>query len=177
MARVTGNSARVIGGHNLRKHLRLGAVSFVTTGTYDSRIQLWGSNRCGVLGVVGQRSVASLTRNHHVFAQFFLVYDFGVATLADLMSGKRDRLSRDLGDRISAIVTVLSETSGDDSGANEYKCRRGDDHDCGQPNEVFDVLDHSRLLARQSLVTHDVHDIFLYMVFRPENDDLCHRTL
>src|SRR6266568_1753836 len=142
MARVAGDSARMIGRHDLGKRLRLGAVGLVTTGTHHSRIKLGGSNRCRILGVVGERSMASLAWNHDVLTQLFLVYDLSVATLADLVSRKRNWTSRDLGDGISAIVAVLSEAAGDHSGANKDKSDHRNGYDQRQPNEMFYVLKH-----------------------------------
>ncbi len=142
MARVTGDSTRMIGCHDLWKRVRLGAIGLVATGTYHSRIKLGGSNRCRILGVVGKCSMASLTRNHGVLTQLFLVYDLGVATLADLVSSKSNRTSRDLGDGICAIVAVLPEAAGDHSGANKDESHRRNGHDQRQTNEMFYVLKH-----------------------------------
>src|SRR5260370_5227089 len=139
MARVAGDSARMIGSHDLWKRLRLGAVGLVTTGTHHSRIKLGGSNRCRILGVVGECSMASLTRNHDVLTQLFLVYDLSVAPLADLVSRKSNRTSRGLGDGISAIVAVLSEAVWDHSAANKDKSDHRNGYDHPQHNERFDV--------------------------------------
>ena len=101
MASVTGESVRLIGGHDLRKCVQFGAVGFVTAGAYHSHIQLGGRNRCRILGVKCHGSVASLARNHQVLPKLFLIYDIGVAPLADLMSRKGNRASSDLPNGIS----------------------------------------------------------------------------
>ena len=132
----------MIGRGDLWKCLRLGTVGLVTTGTHQCRIKLRRSNRCRILGVVGKCSMASLTRNHHMLTQFFLVYDLGVASLADLMSRKSNRTRRDLGDSVSAIVAVLSKATGDYSGANKDESDRRNGHDQRQPNEMFYVPKH-----------------------------------
>jgi hypothetical protein len=86
--------------------------------------------------------MAGLAWNHHVLAQLFLVYDLGVATLADLMSSKCNRTGRDLGDGISPIVAVPSKAGGNHSGANKNESDRRNAHDQRQPNEMFYVLKH-----------------------------------
>ncbi len=150
MAGVASDSPGMIGGHDLWKRFGLGAVGLVTTGTDDCGIQLGGSYRGRVLGVVGKRSMACLAWNYHVLAQLLLVYDFGMATLADLMSGKCHGTSRDLGDGISAIVAVLPEATGNHRGAKKDESDRRNGHDQHQPNEMFYVLEHSTLLFSPS---------------------------
>jgi hypothetical protein len=164
VARAAGDSAGVIGGHDLRKCLRLGAISFVTTGAYDHRIKLGRNHRCRILGVTGKWSVAGLTRNYNMLAQFFLIYDLSVASFADLVSGKRNRTSRNLSNGISSIVPVLAEAARNNGGANDDKRDRHNCHDKGQPNEMFDILKHARHLAEA--LSHETRDALPYVVFQ-----------
>lgn len=131
VARVAGDAARVIGGHDLRKRLRLGAIGFVTASAQHGCIKLGRSHRCRILGVTGERSVAGLARNYHVFTQLFLIYHVGVASLADLVPGKRNRASGNLGNGISSIVPILTEAARNNGGANDDQRYRCNCHDKG----------------------------------------------
>ena len=166
VARIASDPGGVIGGHDLRKRFRLGAVSLVTAGAHQRRIKLWRSHRCWIFRVAGKRSMAGLAGNYYVPAQLFLIDDVGVASLAGLVSGKRNRTCRNLGNGISAIVPILPEAARNDGGAKGDECNRSNCHDKSQPNEMFDVLKHARLLARLRSRAPEMPDAFLYVVFR-----------
>src|SRR5208282_2459521 len=102
--------SRVVGRGNLWKVLRLGTVGLVTARTHDGCIQLLRLHRTGVVHMLGQGPVASLASDDHMLAQFFLIHNIGMAGLAGVVAGKRNRPGRDLADRRASIVAILSET-------------------------------------------------------------------
>lgn len=97
--------------------------------------------------MLGQRSMASLARNDHMLALLFLICDVGVAGLANIVAGKGCRPGCDLRDRRAPVVAVLSKTARNDSSPQHDKRDQGDCHDCGQPDEVFCVLEQVRIPA------------------------------
>jgi len=147
MACIAGKSTGMAGRSDLREGLRFRAVAFVTAGAYHSRVELRRRNGCRIVSVLSKGSVAGLTRNHHVFAQLFLVDNVGVASLADLMSRVRNRTGCDVSHGISAIVAVLAEAVRSQDSPNQDKRNHCNCDDYSQPNEMFDVLEHVRLLA------------------------------
>jgi hypothetical protein len=102
--------------------------------------QLWLHRR--IVSVFALCSVAGFAGNVGVTAQFLLVYDVGVAALAGVMAGENWRAGSDLGDGVSAVVAILTETFGNDGGTqqDEY-CQENCDED-GEANEMFCVLEH-----------------------------------
>jgi hypothetical protein len=140
MAGVAGDPTRVIRCNYLRKALWLGAVGLVTSGTYDGGVQSFGLQRSGVVRVLGQSPVARLASDYHMFAKLFLVRDVGMASLADIVPGERNRPRRDLTDRRPSIVAVLPKTAGYHSGSQKQEDHQRYGDDGSQPNEVFDVF-------------------------------------
>lgn len=110
MAGVAGDPSGVVGRGNLREVSRLGTVGFMTAGTHDGCIQLFGLQRSGVVRVLGQSPVTSLASDYHMFAKLFLIRDVGMAGLADIVPGERNRPGRDLANRLPSIVSILPKT-------------------------------------------------------------------
>ena len=141
MASVAGYSSRVICSHNLGESLGLGAVGFVAAGTDDSGVQLrWGYRRW-VVRMLGQRSVAGLAGDHHMFALLLLFDDVGMASLANIVAGEGNRTSRRFRNRCSAVVTILAKTFRNNGNAQDQEYRQQYNDHRRQPNEMFYVLE------------------------------------
>lgn len=84
----------MVGGHNLRERLGFGAVCFVATGTDDSGVEFWRLDRCGVVGVPGERPMASLASDDNMLSFTLLFGHVRMTAFADRMSGMGDRTSR-----------------------------------------------------------------------------------
>jgi hypothetical protein len=147
MAGVAGDPSRVVRCNYLRKALWLGAVGLVTSGTHNGGIQLFGLQRSGVIRVLGQSPVASLASNHHMLTKLFLIHDVGMAGLADIVPGERNRPGRDLANRMPSIVAILPKTLRHHSGSQEQEDHQRYGDDGSQPNEVFDVFEQIRVPA------------------------------
>jgi len=115
--------------HHLGKALGLGAVGFVTTGAYDRRVELWRCNRCGIVSMTRQGSVAGLAGHDHMLALLLLIYDVGMAGLTGIVAGEGYRPGRCLGDRSPAIVPVLPKASRNDGGAEHDENTHRDCYD------------------------------------------------
>lgn len=144
MAGVASDASRVIGSHDLWKSLRLGAVGFVTTGTYDGGVQLGGSNGRRIVSVFRLGSMAGLARDDHMLAKLLLIDDIDVAVLANIMAGEGDGPACDLGDRSTAIVAVLPKAARDDGSTQDDERDQCNGHDDDEPDEVLCVLEHVR---------------------------------
>ena len=141
VAGITGNSTRVICGDDLGKGLWFGAVGFVTAGADDGGVEFRRFDGCRIVGVFCLGSMASLAGDHNMLAEFLLVDNVGVASLANVMSSVRDGTGRGLGDGIAAIVAILPKTVGYDRRAQEDEGNQRDrDHD-GKTNQVLGVLE------------------------------------
>ncbi len=147
MTGVAGKALGVVCGDDLRECFGLGAVGFVAAGADDRGVELRGLDGCGIVGVLGLRSVAGFARDDHVAALLFLVNDLGVAGLADLMAGVGDGASGDLGDGVAAVVSILTEAVRDDGGTKKDEGDQCGRHDNGEPDEVFNVLEQFGLSA------------------------------
>ena len=140
MAGVAGDPSGVIGRGNLREISRLGTVGFMTAGTHDGRVQLFGLHRSRVVRMLSQSPVASLASNHHMLAQFFLLQDVGMAGLAGIVPGKCNRPGCHLANRMPSIVAILPKTLRYYSGSQKQEDHQRYGDDASQPNEVFDVF-------------------------------------
>jgi len=169
MAGVAGDSAGVIRGRDLGESFRLGAVGLMAAGTDDGRVQLGRCNRCGIVGVLGEGSMASLAGDDHMLAQFLLIDDIGMTGLAGIVPGMGDRPSGNFGDRGSAVVPVLSKTGRDDGSAQHGKCQQRDNHDGSETDEVFRVFEQVRIPAPNfgRVLRSKLRNILGYCVFLP----------
>lgn len=100
--------------------------------------------------MTAQRAMARLTGDNHVLALLFLIYDVGMAALANVVAGKRDRPGRSLRNGSTAIVPVLSKAARNDSRAQNDESDYCYGYDDSKPDEVFDVLKQCRLSAPDS---------------------------
>lgn len=73
--------------------------------------------------------------------ELLLLDDVRVTTLANVMSGMRDRARRNLSNRIPAIVPVLTERLRYNCCAQQGKSDQGDRHHHSQPDQVLNVLE------------------------------------
>lgn len=147
MAGVASQTRGVFRRSDLGEGFRLGAVGFVATGAYEGGIQLRRFDRRRIVGVAGLRAVAGLAGHHDMFAKLFLIDNLGVACLANIVSGMRDRVCRDFFDGIGTVMAVLAKRAGHDRGAEDNESNQGDGHDCGEPDQVFDVFEQICILA------------------------------
>jgi hypothetical protein len=144
---VAGDALGVVCGDDLGEGFGLGAVGLVTASTDDGGVELRGLDRCGIVGMFGLGAVAGFTGDDDVAALLFLVNNVGVAGLADLVTGVGDGAGGDLGNGVTAVVSVLAKAVGDDGGAKKDEGDQGDRHDSGEPDEVFNVLEQFGLSA------------------------------
>ena len=91
------------------------------------------------------RPVASLASHDRMLAKFFLIHHVGVAGLAGVVPGKRNRPRRDLSDRRPSIVAVLPKTAWHHRRSQDHECHQRDCDHGGQPNQVFDILEQGRV--------------------------------
>ena len=99
----------MVRGGDLRKAFRLGGIRLVTADAQYGRVELRGLHR-RVIGMLRQWSVTRLAVDLRMPAALLLLQDIRVAAFAGLMAGEVHGPGSNLADRISAIVTVLSET-------------------------------------------------------------------
>ena len=98
----------------------------------------------------GQGAVASLTRDHHMLALFFLVDHIRMAPLAYIVAGKRNWPGRSLSDGGAAIVPVLPEAARNHCCAQGGEYSHRDRHDDSEPNQVFRVFEQWIVPSRES---------------------------
>ncbi len=116
MAGVAWEPAGMIGCHYLGKAFGFRAIGFVATAANECRIQLWRFNRCGIVSMASQCSVACLAGHDHMFALLLLIDHIGMTGLAGIVTCKGNRPSRCLGDRSPAIVPVLAKAAWNNGG-------------------------------------------------------------
>ena len=147
MACITSQACGVFGGCDLGDPFRLGAVGLMTACTNHGGIELWRLDGRGIIGVSGLRTVAGLARHGDMFTELFLIDNLGVACLANIASGMRDRACRDFFDGIGTVMAVLAKRAGHDRGAEDNESNQGDGDDGRQPDQVFDIFEQIRILA------------------------------
>ena len=96
----------------------------------------------------GKRSVASFAGECRMLALLLQIGDVGVTGLTSLVAGNRNRPGSDLGNGISAVVSVLAEAARYDRSAQDHKTKQCDQHDRSEPDEVLYVLEHICLSAK-----------------------------
>jgi hypothetical protein len=113
VAGFAGDAGGMLFGVDLRESLGLGRAGRVTANAEDGGIEFgWGNG--GIVGVLGERSMAGFAVDVCVLAGLLGIQDVGMAGLAGLMSGEVDWAGGDLGDGGAAIVAILAETLGHD---------------------------------------------------------------
>ncbi len=131
----------MVGGDNLGEILRLGEVCLMTTDAEHGGVQLCRLDRGRIVGMLRQRPMARLAGNSLVHALAFHFQDVGVAAVADLMAGVRNRPRCDLLDRIAAVVSVLPKTARDENAAQHQKQNAPHQEDRCQPEEVTRIFE------------------------------------
>ena len=142
MAGVAGQASRVICSRNLGEGFGLGAIGFVAAGAEDCGVEFGRGHGGGIVGVAGLGSVAGFAGDDDMLALLFLIDYVGVAGFAGVVAGEGDWPGRDLGDGGASIVAVLAETARNDGGAQDDEGHYRDQHHGGEPDEMFDVLEH-----------------------------------
>ena len=137
----------MIGCHDLRECLGLGAIRLVATRADDGSVGQLRRHRSRIVGVLALCSVARFAGNVGVAAKLFLIDDLGVAALTDVVTSKNRRTGRDLSDRCPAVVAILAKALGHDGGTQQNKNRQEDDNDDRKTDEMFSVLEHVRFPA------------------------------
>ena len=145
MTGVASQSCRMFGTHNLGKPLRLRTIGLVAAHANDCGVRQGRSNRTGVVGVLGERPVASLTGERRVFTLFLQIGDVGVTRLTSFVTGNGNRTRRYLSNGCATIVAVLPEATGNNSCAQNHEREERDQHHCSEPDQVFYVLEQVRL--------------------------------
>jgi len=77
-----------------------------------------------------------------------------VTALADFVTGMGYRAGCHFSDGISAVVSVLAEGFGNDSGPQNHEGDDRDQHDGGEPKQVLDVLEQKFHLWRGNCTPH-----------------------
>jgi len=85
-----------------------------------------------IVSVLALGSVAGFAGNVGVTAQFLLVYDVGVAALADVVAGESWRAGCGFGNGRAAVVAILAKALGYDSGAQQDEYRQENCYDHGE---------------------------------------------
>jgi len=142
VARVAGQASGMIGGSDLGEGSGLGAIGFVATGAEDGCVELGRRHGRGIVGVTRLGSVAGFAGDDDVPALFLLIDYVGVAGFAGVVSGEGDWPGGDLGDGGAPVVTVLAKTARHHCGAQDDERHQRDQHYDGEPDEMFDVLEH-----------------------------------
>ncbi len=89
----------------------------------------------------GKRAVAGFAIHARVLAGFLYFQNVAVAVFTTLVAGIGDRLGGELGQRVSAIVAVLSKALGDEVGSQQKKQGDPNCESCRQPEEMFGILE------------------------------------
>jgi hypothetical protein len=152
MAGVTGQPGGMIRGHDLREPLGFGAVFFVATGADYGSFEFRGLD-AGVAGMIRERAVAGFAGDGYMFSRLLCVRDVGVAGFAGLMAGVDDRLGSNFRNCRSAKVTIFPKTTRNNRRAHNEECGESDQHDRGQPDQVFYVLEQVRLPGNAIRIT------------------------
>ena len=147
MAGIAGQTTGVIGAGHLGEGVRLGRVGLVAAGANHGGIGQGRLYRSGIIGVPGLWAMADFAVKSGMPAQFLLIHYIGMAAFTDFVTGMGDRACCQFSDGVTAVVPVLAEGSGNDSGAQDDEGDERDHHDSGEPKKVFDVLEQNLTLA------------------------------
>lgn len=106
--------------------------------------------------MLGLRAMAGLTGNDHVFAEFLLIDDVGVAGLADLVTGVGDGAGRGFCDGVSPVMAVPAKGAGNDSGTQDDKGSQRYRHNNSEADQMLCIFEQrltfgARLRARSAL--------------------------
>ena len=113
----------------------------MTTDAEHGGVQLCWLDRGRIVGVLRKRPMARLAGNSLMHALAFHFEDVGMAALADLMAGIRNRPRCDLLDRIAAVVSVLPKTARDENAAQHQEQNAPHQEDQCQTEEVTCIFE------------------------------------
>jgi hypothetical protein len=143
MAGNAGQTAGVINAGHLREEVRLGGVGLVAAGANHGGVGLGRLYGSGIFGVPGLWAVANLAVQAGMPAQLLLIDYIGMTAFADFVTGMGNGAARQFSDGVSAIVSVLAEGFGNDSGAQDHEGDERDNHDGSEPKKMFDILEQN----------------------------------
>jgi len=133
----------MVGGHDLWECLGFRAVCFVTTTANYCRIELGRLDAGRIIGVFRLGTVASFAGYNYVLPKFLLIHDIGVAALTHFMAGVSDGTRGDLGNRITSIMSILSEALRDDRGPDRDENAHQDHYNRGKPYQMLGIFEQS----------------------------------
>jgi len=146
MRLVTGvakGAAGVLAGDHLGEPLGLGRILFMTAPAEAADLGQFGNNGAGIVGVLGERTVAAFAGDVGVFACgacFGLVV---MAHHAGILAGDGDGPLADGGKGARTVMAVLSEVLGDDGAAqHEEEADSGEQND-GGADEMSRVMEQT----------------------------------
>ena len=111
----------------MRESFRFGGVSLVTADAQHGRVEFGGLDRSRILDMFCLGSVARFAVDVRMPAALLFFQDVRMAIFASLVAGEIHRASRDLGEGISAVMSVLSETLRHQERTHSHK-RQAADH-------------------------------------------------
>ena len=138
---LANNPTRMLRTHHLRKRLWFGDVFFMAAGAEHGGIGKLRHHRSRILGVPGKRAVAGFAVHARVLAGLLYFQNVAVAVFTTLVTGIGHRLGGKLGQRVSAIVAVLSKTLGNEVGSQQKKQGDPNCENRREPEEMFGVLE------------------------------------
>lgn len=131
---------------DLRKVLGLSGIGFMAAGTDHSRMNLRRLYRGRIIGVLRLRSMTRFARDNDMLAEFLLVNNVGMASLAYIMAGVRNGPGCNFRNGIAPIMSVSAERLGNHGGTQQDEGDQRDAHyDC-EPDKVFEVLEQKKSL-------------------------------
>ena len=135
VAGFAGQACGMLVRVHLRESLRFSGVRFVTADAKHGGVEFGGRDR-GVIGMFREWPVAGLAVDSRMPAILLLIQDVRMAAFAGLVAGEIHRPRGNLGDGISAIVSILSETLRHKKRAHPEKHQDADHENRGQPKQV-----------------------------------------
>lgn len=144
MAGFAGQSRAVFLGIDLREIFRLGGVRRMAANAENGGIEFRRLDGARITGVCCKRAVAGLAVHACMLSVLFQREDVGMAGLAGLVSSKHRWFGGDFGDRISAIVAVLTETPRHKDRPDQNKDYDSSGEDQGDTPQMLRVLEPVR---------------------------------
>lgn len=149
VAGITGQARGVFRRSHLRKSFGFRSVCFVAAGAEYGCIEFVWLHGPRVIRMHGQRPVARFAIHMRMLAIFLLVQHVCMAGFAGLMPGEFNGADSNFGNRVPAIVPVLSEAFRDYRVPDDQKQEYANEEDPRQSKEMSRVFEdvHSMLSA------------------------------
>ncbi len=141
MAGVALHIAHVVLRIHLRKPCGFGDIGLVAAGTQGEGLGKLGNYIGRVGGMLGQRAMAGFAVDARVFAGFLQFQDISVTVFTGLVSGEARFASRKFFQRVAAIVTVFSETFGNEVCPKREEDDNSKEEDGGEPQKMLDIFE------------------------------------